>query len=96
MTGELVATNGTPVAESFGNVSNPYPREYLALPPDDAYLLQRTAATAGGRAHPTPAQLFDAAGESVPWHRELWSGALWLAAALLLLDVASRRVRLLR
>ena len=86
--------NGLEVAESAGTVSLPYPREYLALPPDDA-LLQRTAETAGGRARPTPAQLFDAAGESVPFHRELWSWALWLAAALLVLDVASRRIRLL-
>ena len=41
----------------------------------------------------TPAQLFDAQGEKVPYHRELWPWALWLAAFLLLADVAARRVR---
>ncbi len=87
--------NGVEIAESAGTVSLPYPREYLALPPDEA-LLQRVAATTGGRARPTPAQLFDPAGESVPWHRDLWPLLLWLAAALLLADVLLRRVRLLR
>lgn len=81
------------IAESAGTLSLPYPREYLALPPDEV-LLQRAAALTGGRAHPTPAQLFDDAGERVTFHRALWPYLLWLCAALLLLDVASRRVRL--
>ena len=77
-----------------GTVSLPYPREYLALPPDEP-LLQRVAALTGGRARPAAAQLFDPVGEKVPFHRELWRWALWLAAFLLLLDVAARRVRFL-
>ena len=85
--------NGQVVAESTGALSLPYPREYLALPPDEA-LLTRVAALTGGRAAPTPAQLFDAMGERVRYHRELWSWALWAAALLLLLDVAARRIRL--
>jgi Mg-chelatase subunit ChlD len=84
---------GVEVAESMGAVSLPYPREYLALPPDEA-LLERVAEVTGGRARPTAAQLFDPAGEHVEWHRELWSWALWAAALLLLADVASRRLRL--
>jgi hypothetical protein len=87
--------NDTLVAESTGALSLPYPREYLALPPDTA-LLARVAARTGGRANVTPAQLFDAAGEKVPFYRELWPWALWLAALLLLGDVALRRVRLAR
>jgi uncharacterized membrane protein len=87
--------NGAVVAESTGTLSLPYPREYLALPPDEA-LLARVAATTGGRriSESAPAQLFDAAGETVRWHRELWPLALWAAALLLVLDVAARRVRL--
>lgn len=85
--------NGQVVAESSGALSLPYPREYLALPPDEA-LLQRVATLTGGRAQPAPSQLFDAMGERVRFHRELWPWALWLAALLLLLDVAARRVRL--
>ncbi|HEX9104398.1 MAG TPA: VWA domain-containing protein, partial [Polyangia bacterium] len=85
-------SNGQTVAESTGAVSLPYPREYLALPPDEA-LLGRVASLTGGRVAPTPAQLFDAQGERITYHRELWPWCLWLAAALLLLDVAARRVR---
>jgi uncharacterized membrane protein len=87
-------SNGQTVAESTGALSLPYPREYLALPPDDA-LLGRVAASTGGRIAPTPAQFFDAQGEKVTFHRELWPWCLWLAALLLLLDVAARRVRFL-
>jgi Mg-chelatase subunit ChlD len=85
--------NDTVVAESTGALSLPYPREYLALPPDTA-LLARVAARTGGRANPSPGQLFEALGEKVPFYRELWPWALWLAALLLLGDVALRRVRL--
>jgi Mg-chelatase subunit ChlD len=85
--------HGAVVAESDGALSLPYPRELLALPPDEA-LLERVAHLTGGRAHPTPAQLFDARGERVPFHRELWPWALWAAALLLLGDVAMRRLRL--
>ncbi len=84
--------NGQVVAESTGALSLPYPREYLALPPDTA-LLQRVATATGGRVSPTAAQLFDAMGEKVTFHRELWPWSLWLAAALLILDVFARRVR---
>jgi hypothetical protein len=81
------------VAEAAGTVSLPYPREYLALPPDEA-LLRRVAEATGGRPQPRPAALFDPGDERVPFHRELWPLALWLAAVLLLADVALRRVRL--
>lgn len=83
---------GAFVAEAAGTISLPYPREYLALPPDEA-LLRRVAAATGGRPQPEPAALFAPGDERVPFHRELWPLALWLAAALLLVDVALRRVR---
>ncbi len=91
----LHRSNGQLVAESTGALSLPYPREYLALPPDQG-LLARVASTTGGRVSPTPEQLFDPAGERVTYHRELWPFCLWLAALLLLLDVAARRVRFTR
>ena len=84
--------DGQTVAESTGALSLPYSREYLALPPDEP-LLARIAAATGGRVSPSPAQFFDAQGEKVTYHRELWPWCLWLAAFLLLADVAARRVR---
>jgi hypothetical protein len=82
---------GIEVAESTGAVAIPYAAEYLALPPNRA-LLERVAQVTGGRASPTPAQLFDPGSERVPFRRELWSLCLWLAALLLVLDLAARRV----
>jgi Ca-activated chloride channel family protein len=84
--------NGTVVAESTGALSLPYPREFLALPPDEA-LLQRVAQVTGGRVAPSPAQRFDAGRQNVIYHRELWPWALWAALLLLLCDVAARRIR---
>jgi hypothetical protein len=85
--------DGTLVAESTGAVSLPYPREYLALPADTE-LLARVATLTRGRGDVHADALFDAMGEKVPFHRELWPWALWLAAGLLLLDVLLRRVRI--
>jgi uncharacterized membrane protein len=87
--------DGVEIGESTGTVSLPYPREYLALPPDDK-LLERVASISGGLRMPRPAALWDPAGEEVPFHRELWPFFLWAAAALLLADVLLRRVRLFR
>lgn len=91
----VLKQNGVEVAESAGTVSLPYPREYLALPPDEA-LLERVAEITGGKPQARGAALFDAAGEQVPFHRELWSWLLWAVAGLLLLDIAARRVRIFR
>ncbi len=85
--------DGVELGESTGTVSLPYPREYLALPPDEA-LLRRVATVSGGAFSPSLAQLWDAAGEQVPFYRELWPFLMWAAAALLLIDVALRRVRI--
>ncbi len=80
------------VAESFGHVTNPYPREYLALAPDVATLAQAAAAT-GGSADPVAAAIFDPAGEVVRYHQDLWPRLVGGAIALMLLDLAMRRVR---
>jgi hypothetical protein len=82
---------GPVVAESTGAVAVSYSREYLALPVDEG-VLARVAAATGGREG--TAGLFDAGGQKVWFHRELWPWALWMAALLLLMDVAVRRVRM--
>ncbi len=87
--------DGQVVSESSGAIAVPYPREYLALPPDEALLARATSAGRGGL-RPTAAALFDAGAEKITYHRDLWSRALWLAVMLLVLDVALRRVRLFR
>jgi Ca-activated chloride channel family protein len=81
------------VAESFGHVTNPYPREYLALAPDVPTLAQAAAAT-GGELDPAPAAVFDPAGEVIRYHEDLWSRFVGAAIALFLLDLLVRRVRL--
>ncbi|HSO40847.1 MAG TPA: VWA domain-containing protein [Labilithrix sp.] len=81
------------VAESFGHVTNPYPREYLALAPD-LVTLSRTALVTGGRMDPDAKQVFDPAGETIRYHQDLWSRFIGLALAVYLLDLLIRRVRI--
>jgi Ca-activated chloride channel family protein len=87
--GTKVAT----VAESFGHVTNPYPREYLALAPDITTLAHAAAAT-GGTVDPPPATVFDPSGESVRFHEDLWPRFVAAGIVLFLLDLLVRRVRL--
>jgi hypothetical protein len=81
------------VAESWGHVTNPYPREYLALAPD-VVTLSRTALVTGGRMDPAPKDVFDPAGESIKYHQDLWSRFIAAAIAVYLLDLLIRRVRI--
>jgi uncharacterized membrane protein len=81
------------VAESFGHVTNPYPREYLALAPDFV-TLSRTALITGGRVDPSPKEVFDPAGESIKYHQDLWPRFTGAAVAVYLLDLLMRRVRI--
>lgn len=80
------------VAESFGHVTNPYPREYLALAPDTT-TLARAAEVTGGRLNPDAPQVFDPAGESIAYHEDLWPRFIYGAIAVFLLDLLVRRVR---
>jgi uncharacterized membrane protein len=80
------------VAESFGHVTNPYPREYLALAPDTVSL-ERAAGVTGGRVNPDPAAVFDPAGESIRYHQDLWPRFVGAAIVCFLLDLLVRRVR---
>jgi Ca-activated chloride channel homolog len=81
------------VAESFAQLANPYPREYLATGPNAAVLVELARATRG-RMDPTPAQTFDAFGEKLTFHQELWPTLVGAALALFLLDLIFRRVRI--
>jgi hypothetical protein len=81
------------VAESFGHVTNPYPREYLALAPD-LVTLSRTALVTGGKIAPSAKEVFDPAGESIKYHQDLWSRFIGAALAVYLLDLLIRRVRI--
>lgn len=81
------------VAESFGHVTNPYPREYLALSPD-VPTLEHAAQATGGGLDPAPAAVFDPAGEVIRYHQDLWPRFVGVAIALFLLDLLVRRVRI--
>lgn len=81
------------VAESFGHVSNPYPREYATFEPD-VQRLERAALAGGGAVDPTPAAVFDPGDERIIYHEELWSRFVLAAILLFLLDLLIRRVRL--
>jgi Ca-activated chloride channel family protein len=81
------------VAESFGHVDSPYPREYLALSPDVA-ALSEVAASTGGAVDPAPAAVFDPGREVVLYHEDLWPRLVGAAIAVFMLDLLVRRVRL--
>ncbi len=87
------SVRSTTVAESFGHVTHPYPREYLALAPDRA-TLERAASATGGGLDPAAAAVFDPAGEVIRMHQDLWPRFVGAALALFLLDLLVRRVRL--
>jgi Ca-activated chloride channel family protein len=83
---------GVVVAESFGHVQNPYPREFLALKPDVA-ALSRVAEVTGGRLNPEPGGALEPAGESVTFHEDLWPRFIGGAIVVFLFDLLARRVR---
>ena len=82
-----------PFATSAGHVSNPYPREYASFEPD-LPKLTHAAAVGGGTLDPTPALLFDPAGEKVSTRKDLWDRFLLAAFVAFLLDLLLRRVRM--
>ncbi len=85
--------NLKPFATSAGHVSNPYPREYASFEPELGKLA-RAAAVGGGTVDPTPARLFDPAGEKVSYRKDLWDRFVLAAFVVFLLDLLLRRVRL--
>ncbi|MFO0666464.1 MAG: VWA domain-containing protein [Polyangiaceae bacterium] len=81
------------VAESFGHVTNPYPREYLAFEPDLG-TMERAARITGGLMDPPADLFFDPAGQTIKYHRDLWSKFIAWAVGVYLLDLFLRRVRI--
>jgi hypothetical protein len=86
-------TKAAQVAESFGQVTNPYPREYLALAPDTE-TLTRAAEITGGALNPDPKAVFDPMGETIRYHQDLWPRFVSAAIVAFLLDLFVRRVRI--
>lgn len=98
------------VAESFGAVTLSYPREYLNLQPTTRecrrdpsacpglQLLQAATAISGGKALGRAATslktIFDPGAEKELRYEEMWHWLLYLAMALLFLDIVLRRLRL--
>jgi Mg-chelatase subunit ChlD len=80
------------VAESYGHVTNPYPREYLALAPDTV-TLAKAAQVTGGAMDADAKTVFDPAGETITYHQDLWSKFILGAIVVYLLDLMMRRVR---
>ena len=86
--------DGKEIAKSHGGFANPFPLEFMTFGVN-AGLLERAAATGGGRYGPAPGEPFQAGGEElVSKRRELWPFFLYLAIGLFLLDLFLRRVRL--
>lgn len=81
------------MAESFGHITNPYPREYLALATDRT-TLSRAAQITGGMMDPPANLAFDPAGERIKYHEDLWSRFIYAAIGVFLLDLFVRRARL--
>lgn len=83
---------GRAVARSHGQVSHPYPPELAVIEPDAELLREVSARTLGQRVK-APQEIFDARGQSVVAHRELWPRVVLLALLLFLVDLALRRAR---
>lgn len=84
---------GDTIAVSLGSVSYPYAREYEFVEPNFDRL-RRAAEIGGGTTDPDVEVLFDPQGEQVKYRRALWPYFLVIALALLMLDLALRRIRL--
>ncbi|MFT7582184.1 MAG: Ca-activated chloride channel family protein, partial [Myxococcota bacterium] len=87
----------TPDAEeevhtSFAQVAWPFPQEHLVGMPD-LTAVTRVATATGGVRDPANAVLFDVAGAETEKRTPMWPYPLYVAMALLLLDILLRRVR---
>ena len=64
----------------------------LRIQPTNEILLKEIASVSGGQFNPEPAKVFDRPNEWTTRPTQLWPSLLTLAAFLLVLDVALRRV----
>ena len=83
----------TEISRSLRALTLPRAREQLAITPDRG-LLEALRRGAGGRLDPPPSQVFSApiAPQVHAQRRPLWPYALWAALALLVADLAGRRL----
>jgi len=84
--------DGRILGTSTGQVSHSYPAEY-AVRGASSELLARASDMSGGRTLSAPREIFDARGDSVVAHRDLWPGLVLLALLLFVADLALRRIR---
>ncbi|RVU44051.1 VWA domain-containing protein [Lujinxingia sediminis] len=84
---------GDTFAVSQASLAYPYPREMTYLEPNEA-LIAQIVAMGKGEMDPSPEAIFDADGEEVRYRRQLWPWALLVALAIMVLDLALRRIRL--
>jgi uncharacterized membrane protein len=86
-------TKQVQVAESFGHIANPYPREYLALAPD-VTTLSRVAQLTGAAMNPEAKAVFDPGTDTIRYHEDLWPRFIFAAIVAFLADLLLRRVRI--
>jgi hypothetical protein len=84
-----------PLAESrfFPETGFYRPEKELTQYGSNEALLKQVAAFTGGRFSPSPAQLFDAGGRSIPTTTQLWPGLLAAAIALNIAELVLRKWR---
>ncbi len=85
--------NGKQVAETKGQVSLPYPLEYLKTTPDSEPL-RHVALVTEGSDDVKPPQVWDAYGKFREYPEDLWPWVLVVVAGLLILDIYAKRLRL--
>ncbi|MFA5625236.1 MAG: VWA domain-containing protein [Bradymonadales bacterium] len=73
--------------------SHPYAAEFMDTHTNTA-LLEAAARISGGKLNPSDDEIFDPAGATVESYSPIWHYFVWLALAILLLDVFLRRLRL--
>jgi hypothetical protein len=84
--------DGRVVAESLGSAALPYPLEYFYTEANDAPL-RHTAMVTGGANQADPARVYDPAGQSISYTKDLWPWVLLAVACFMILDVYLKRVR---
>lgn len=84
--------DGDRIAISDGTLTWPYPDEYLTLAPNEK-LIGKTAEIGRGEINPTIQRLYDPEGEKVKRKAELWPWFLFIALAIFVLEILTRRLR---
>ena len=81
------------VGVSYGQVSNPYPREYSSFEPD-VDRLQRAVSSAGGALDAAWQDVVNPGEQKIRYQEQLWPRFLVVALLLYFFDLLVRRVRM--